>query len=126
MNDMKVYIKSANHFFYPDLMVVCDESPEPQNRYHHDDARLIIEVLSKSTATRDREYKRILYQHLSSLQEYVLVAQDIEQVGVYRRQVKGWQIETYETGETVCFESVGLSVPMALIYEGLVIGGSPG
>jgi Uma2 family endonuclease len=119
MNDMKIFIKSANHFFYPDLMVACGESPQPQNRYHHDDARLIVEVLSKSTATRDREYKRILYQQLASLQEYVLIAQETEQITVYRRQSKGWQVEIYEAGETVEFESIGLSVPMELVYEGL-------
>jgi Uma2 family endonuclease len=122
MNDMKIYVKSANHFFYPDLMVACGESPEPQNRYHRDDAKLLIEVLSKSTATRDREYKRIIYKQLPSLQEYALFAQGTEQVTVYRRQPKGWQVETYEAGETVNFESIGLSVPMALVYEGLDTG----
>jgi Uma2 family endonuclease len=39
-------------------------------------ARLIIEVLSKSTVTRNREYKRILYQQLASLQEYVFIAHE--------------------------------------------------
>ena len=100
-------------------MVACGDSPKPENRYHRDDAKLIIEVLSNATAARDREYKRVIYQQLPSLQEYALIAQEIQQVVVYRRQTRGWQVETYETSETVIFNSVGLDVPIALIYEAL-------
>lgn len=119
MNDMKVWIEAVNHFFYPDLMVNCSERGDARNRYQIDDPKLIIEVLSKATAERDREYKRVVYRHLQSLQEYVLVSQDRQAVACYRRNKDGWILASYSGAETVRFESIDLSLPVSLIYEGL-------
>ena len=53
MNDMKVQIETANTFYYPDIMVVCENLKVSAESYFQTTARLIIEVLSPSAATRD-------------------------------------------------------------------------
>ncbi|MDX1656544.1 MAG: Uma2 family endonuclease, partial [Candidatus Competibacteraceae bacterium] len=84
---------------------------------------LVIEVLSPSTATTDRTEKRLNYQRLESLGEYVLVAQDEMRVEVYRRQEDDWTHTAYGRGDEVELSSIDLRLALSLIYED-VIGSS--
>ena len=72
VNDMKVRVD--DDFYYPDLLVCCD--PADNAAYYKTRPILLIEVLSPTTEPADTLEKRIAYQTLESLQEYVLVAQD--------------------------------------------------
>jgi len=47
-----------------------------------DNPRPIIEVLSNSTSRRDRFKKRLPSQQIDSLEEYVLVSQEIRHVAM--------------------------------------------
>ena len=85
--------------------------------YYQASPVLIVEVLSESTEAKDRLEKRVAYQRLVSVKEYVLVAQDKLQVEVIRRVNEGWQIETYGHGDIVKFSSVGLEQPLESLYE---------
>ena len=71
---------------------------------------LVIEVLSESTEARDRNEKRIAYQRLTSLQEYVLVTQVSEE---------DWEAEIYEAGGQVRLTSVALELEIGAVYGGL-------
>jgi len=48
--------------------------------------RLIVEVLSPGTASRDRKEKRTAYQALPSVMEYLLIAPDAPHLTHYLRQ----------------------------------------
>ncbi|MEE4378796.1 MAG: Uma2 family endonuclease [Candidatus Competibacteraceae bacterium] len=113
MSDLKVQV--GNNFYYPDLVVSCRTDDLAAKIVA--DPKLIIEVLSTSTEARDRHEKRIAYQRLDSVQEYLLVTQDRQQVEVFRRRSDGWEVETYGTGETVRLEALNLAMTMAAIYE---------
>jgi len=76
-----------------------------------------VEVLSPFTKGRDRVEKRLAYRRLASLEEYVLVAQDVVRVEVYRQAGEGWEVETYGVGESAVLRSLGVAVPLAVIYE---------
>lgn len=115
--DMKVLIAAINRAYYPDLVVSCGDPAEEIDDYTETHPRLIIEVLSSSTATTDRREKRLAYQTLDSLQDYVLVAQTEPRVEVYSRQPDGWTQTIYGTNETIALPSVGLWLPMAVIFE---------
>lgn len=119
MSDLKVRV--GNNFYYPDLVVSCQVTDTAS--IVAADPKLIVEVLSPSTESRDRFEKRLAYQRLDSLQEYVLVAQEQLQVEVFRRCSDGWEVETYGAGETVWFESLDLAVALGAIYED--VGESP-
>ncbi len=89
-SEMKVWVKKRNKFFYPDLTIICDKPNFYKNRRDTiDNPRLIIEVLSKSTASFDRAEKFLSYQTLESLDEYVLVSQDKALVEQYIKREDG-------------------------------------
>lgn len=118
VSDMKVKIKTQNAdiFYYPDLLVTCD--PQDNKRYFKTKPSLIIEVLSRSTETTDRREKRINYQSIESLEEYVLISQNQIKVEMYRKDDDGnWSMKTLGENDTVSFSSVGLTLTMADIYE---------
>lgn len=111
-SDMKV--KIGSRYFYPDVLVDCAE-------YAGDDQftetpTLIVEVLSKSTRRMDETTKRSSYSQIDSLQEYILIEQDIVDVEVVRRST-GWRSEHFFMGDQLTLESVGLNLSVAEIYD---------
>ncbi|QPK64908.1 Uma2 family endonuclease [Methylomonas sp. LL1] len=108
-----VKVKVGMHFFYPDTMVVCDNSTK--HEYYTETPVLIVEVLSKSTRRRDETLKRRLYQTIPTLQEYVLIEQDIVDVEVCRRN-EGWVSNHYFLGDEARFDSVDVNLSVAEIY----------
>lgn len=62
--DMKLKADEKT-FYYPDVFVSCDESPE--SRFYREEPVLIIEVLSPSTRVIDRREKLRVYQQIPSL-----------------------------------------------------------
>ena len=116
--DMKVRIakNSADIFYYPDVMVTCDS--QDTEKYYKTNPCLIFEVLSPSTQDLDKREKRLNYQSLGSLQEYVLVSQSEIKVEVYRPDRSGnWSRQTLGNGERLELQSVGLTLTMADIYD---------
>jgi Uma2 family endonuclease len=111
-SDMKVQVD--DNFFYPDVLVACHHQG---NDYGVTDSPLIIvEVLSKPTRKIDHTFKRLAYQRLASLQEYVIIEQDIADIEVCRRN-NHWQSEHYFLGDDVWFESIDVRLPVSTIYE---------
>ena len=96
-NDMKVRLEvaGATVFYYPDLLLVC--APADRDPYFRTAPCLIVEVLSPTTERIDRREKLFSYIALSSLQEYVLVAQDRPLIEIHRRS-KGWVAEEFASG----------------------------
>lgn len=111
--DMKVRTQDA--FYYPDVAVSCDQ--RDTEVYYKTTPRLIIEVLSPSTHRYDTQEKRVAYQALASLQEYVLVAQEQAQIHIYRRGPEGWHLEICTAEDRLRLNSVELDVPVAAVYE---------
>ena len=112
-----IKIKADNNFFYPDVIVVCDDQTE--NQYYVEAPLLIVEVLSKSTRRTDQTLKRHAYQQLASLQEYVLIEPDFVDVEVCRRS-SAWRSEHYYLGDAVYFAALDLQLSVATIYARVV------
>ena len=107
-------------YYQADLVVHCqlvtpqDQAiPEPQ---------VIIEVLSPSTASFDRGTKTHDYCTLASVNEIVLVSATEKKAELWKRNQEGWQVTLLSEGEAILhLESVGLNIPLALLYEGVVL-----
>jgi Uma2 family endonuclease len=114
-SDMKVGIltQSDDIFYYPDVQVSCEKNG---NDHYNAEPKLIIEVLSDSTERKDRVEKFYTYRKLASLEEYVLVAQDCLRIEIYRRR-NGWDVELLGEGKSFQFESVGLDLTVADVYQ---------
>lgn len=120
VSDMKVKIETNNQrvdlFYYPDLVVTCN--PKDRERYFLTSPCLVIEIISPSTQATDKREKRVNYQNIESLQEYVLVSQDEIKVEVYRKDNEGnWTVETLGKDDNLQLNSVRLTLTMADIYE---------
>lgn len=109
-SDMKV--KIGTKFFYPDVLVDCSDI----NGYFTENPKLIIEVLSKSTRRTDKTIKLMAYTQIPSLEEYVLIDQDMVEIEVLQRNA-GWIPKSYYLGDNVTFDSIGLTLSVEVIYE---------
>ena len=113
MSHMKVRVEDA--FYYPDIVVSCAEM-DPKSLYEIE-PMLITEVLSESTEARDRFEKRLAYQRIASVREYVLVEQRRVRISVYRRQENGWVLDSLGAGDALRLDSVSLELAVESVYE---------
>ena len=117
VGNMKARIEQADVFYYPDIMVTCDER-DRSLEYFKRHPRLIVEVLSPTTASFDRGNKFADYRTVETLQEYVVINQERISVECYRRNAEGrWELYPYVAGEEVHLASVDFQCPIAQIYE---------
>ncbi len=119
-SDMRVLVSATGLYTYPDVSVTCGE---PEFLDGSLDVLLnplvVVEVLSPSTESYDRGAKFALYQRLPSLQEYLLVSQNVPQVERYARQPDGrWLYELVGGVEAVVtLEALGVTLPLAEIFD---------
>jgi Uma2 family endonuclease len=115
-SDIKVRV-SQKVYYYPDILVTCEQSPE--NAYFRNEPILIIEIALPSTERTDRSEKLLYYLQMPSLQEYVIADQHKMNVEVHRRQENGSWITYYfdEFDDIVEFTSVKLTLPISEIYR---------
>jgi len=122
-SDMKVSIEAVQSFYYPDVVVTCD--PTDREEYFVTRPTLIIEVLSPTTEVLDRREKWLNYRRLASLQEYVLIAQGKPMIEVLRRSgEQTWERQTYTIGDEVEFNSIGLRLAVATLYDSVDVSGA--
>jgi len=95
-------------------MVVCDRN-DTKDDYYKTSPKLIVEVLSKSTRRKDKMVKRLHYQNLASLEEYVLIEQTHCEIEVFRKN-KAWNPQYYYLGDEITFESLDLTIPVEELY----------
>jgi Uma2 family endonuclease len=117
-------------YAYPDLVVVCGSSQ------YHDQIRdvllnptVIVEVLSPSTEAFDRGEKFHRYRAwLSTLTDYLLVAQHRPLIDHYHRQEDStWTLHALEGLHAhVHLETIGCTVPLADVYERIIFSQAEG
>ena len=127
-NEMRVSTPTTTSYFYPDVVVVCEEP-----RFEDDvfdtllNPIILVEVLSPSTQVYDRREKFAHYRQLASLQEYVLVSQDKVLVEHHRRREKqgtahvtgrDWIFTDFQALEEILpLTSIQCELPLQEIYE---------
>ena len=116
MSDMKLHVTATNQYFYPDVMVTCS-ALDLASPLAKSEPKLIIEVLSPSTAAYDRGLKFGYYRALPSLQEYVLIDLDTRSTDCYRKGEHGlWVLHPFDSGEAVSLASVALEISAAVLF----------
>jgi len=113
MADMKV--KAVEHYYYPDVMVVCDEHDKDTEYVKHA-PKLIVEVLSKSTRAFDHSIKQNNYLKIPTLEYYVLIEQDFCEISVLSRAA-GFIPQYYYLGDDIKFPLLDVTVAVNDIYE---------
>lgn len=119
-SDMRVRIPGGDRYVYPDVIVVCGPPRLERKADVLLNPRLVLEVLSPSTAAFDRGDKFAGYRSIPSVREIVLVAQDTRRVESYARQTDDSWILREHTGDAVVpLGPLPSPLPLAQIYEGV-------
>ncbi|MEL6653861.1 MAG: Uma2 family endonuclease [Bacteroidota bacterium] len=119
-SDVKVRIEVSNRTFYPDVSVVCGEIQKSERDVNAIiNPKLIVEVLSESTASFDLGEKFAHYRKLTSLEQYIIISQESPLVHTYYRTQDGtWEIQTFaEAKEKIELKSIRATIEMADIYR---------
>ena len=120
MSDMRLQVAAANSYFYPDVLVTCS-ALDQASPLVKTEPKLIIEVLSPSTAAYDRGLKFSHYRSLVSLQEYVLIDLDTRSTDCYRKGADGlWVLHPFARGEPVSLASVALTLSAESLFADVV------
>lgn len=120
--NMKVEVVRGVYLPYPDVVVACHPFDLRGDNLVIRQPRVLVEVLSKSTASTDRGFKWQRYRQMPSLWYYLLVDQYKMTVELYSRveQTDEWIYTVYEEPEEVIvMPRLDLELPLAAIYDGI-------
>ncbi|NEP80063.1 MAG: Uma2 family endonuclease [Okeania sp. SIO3B3] len=123
MADVKLGVSEKGPFYYPDVMVTCDQRDRRATKviYH---SCLVVEVLSPGTEAFNRGKKFKNYRDISTLKEYVLIDAREMAVECFRPNENGvWELYNYGEGDEVTLTSVDFSFPIEMLYEDVVLEG---
>jgi Uma2 family endonuclease len=119
--DMKVVPPGLRSVRYPDLVMTCDArdlEDEQVTRF----PKLIVEVLSRNTASVDRGQKFEEYRRIPTLEEYVLIDSTRVLVEVLRRAGDAWTFTEHGPGASFRLESIPLALRVVDLYEDIELG----
>ena len=118
-SDMRVRTHPEASYFYPDVLVVCDQPRFEDSSFDILlNPTVLVEVLSPSTETYDRGEKFKHYQQLTSLREYLLVSQEEVCIELYRRQETQWKLTEFRSLEDVLsLASIDCALNLSDIYN---------
>lgn len=111
---LRILAGKAVNFYYPDILVSC--APKDRASLWREKPHFLGEVLPPSTERIDRQEKFMAYTGLPSADEYPLVAAYVPCIELHRRRTS-WQPEFFYLEDSVTFESVALTLPIAQLYR---------
>lgn len=122
--DLRLFVEAAQLGTYPDLSVYC--GPVLMAKGRKDVATnptVLVEVLSPSTESFDRNEKFAAYKLVPSLKDCVLMAQDRPTVELFSRAGGDW-IPSLVRGleNALHVPSLGVTLPLAEVFEGVEFG----
>lgn len=118
-SDMRVRTHPEASYFYPDVLVVCDQPRFEDSTFDILlNPSVLVEVLSPSTETYDRGEKFKHYQQLTSLREYLLVSQEEVCIELYHRPETRWKLIEFRSLEDVLsLASIDCALTLSDIYN---------
>lgn len=120
INNLKIYSEMlTSSIRIPDLVVQLVDSPISDNGIS-EKPLTIIDVLSKSTAKKDKTQKKKEYQAIPSLQEYILISQNEHKIEQYLREGKTkWILKVYDSADDTCVLTVGVKIKLSKLYQNI-------
>lgn len=118
-SDQRVYVDETGLYVYPDVTVACGRLElAPTDPPSLLNPALIVEVLSKSTATFDKNQKFAHYRLRPSVQAVVFVSWPDRRVEHYRRQPSGeWLLTEARDHAVISLPTLGIEIPLDEIYR---------
>nr|WP_295931225.1 Uma2 family endonuclease [uncultured Dyadobacter sp.] len=117
-----VKVKVSDIYYpYPDVVVTCSAT-DIAGTYIIKHPSILVEVLSKTSATYDRGFKLRRYKSIASLQYYMLVSQNEFYVELYSRSEETdiWLYRTFENADDVIrLNAFNFEMTLRSIYENI-------
>jgi Uma2 family endonuclease len=120
MGDVRLWIPQKRTYTYPDVMILADEPEFFNNRKDIIlNPQVIVEVLSKSTKSYDREGKFESYRTIPTFQEYLLIDQNRVHIDQFSKTgKKQWALREYdEEDEAIALASVPFDISLKDLYN---------
>lgn len=115
-SDAKLHINTADSYFYPDAMVLCEQGNISEQ--YVESPQIIVEVLSPSTEDYDHGKKFAYYRQIDSLQTYIMLHQDKVLAEVYQRRLdNSWLLKEYTAIENTIALDDGIELMMSDLYR---------
>lgn len=121
--DQRIRIPLQRTYSYADAVAFC-----PDARFEGEgedlllDPKVIVEVLSASTARYDRYGKFERYKQIESFSDYLLVSQKFVHVDHFHRNDNGWQLTSYyRRDDSIVLESIDATIKLNDLYKGIEI-----
>jgi Uma2 family endonuclease len=117
--NVKVDVMQGMYMPYPDVVLTCHPFDLRGDNTVVRQPRLLIEVLSKSTASHDRGFKWLRYRRMPSLWYYMLVDQYSMTVELFSRieETAEWINTVYEhPDDVIVLPRLNCELPLADIY----------
>lgn len=119
MLDVKLRVETADAYFYPDVFVTCEQR-DHASRLEEAHPKLIVEVLSESTADYDRGEKFAIYRRIAELQEYLLIDPDLQTIDRFERGAAGeWILHDVRGLDMLRLSSIDLTLATRDVFEGV-------
>ena len=115
--DLKIRV--AGSIRYPDAFVVG--TPVARTATVVEDAVVVFEVLSPSTASVDHFVKNQEYRDTPSIRRYVMLEQDAIGATVFERVGGDWVGHVLGADAVLDMPEIGIQVPLTELYEGLAL-----
>ncbi len=117
--DQRIVAAAGERYVYADVVVACGGlRMEPGTTDVLANPAIVVEVLSKSTASYDRGDKWDAYQRLPSLTDYLLVSQQTAVIEHYQREADGsWRYRRLDAGASLALHD-GATIAVDAVYEG--------
>jgi Uma2 family endonuclease len=116
ITDVKVQVQANRKYFYPDVVVTCDERDQDTQLVQY--PCLIVEVLSPSTEAVDRGAKFTYYRRFTTLREYILIQPEQPIVEVFSRNEAGrWELAEYGIDDVIDLVSLGCPIAVKDLYD---------
>jgi Uma2 family endonuclease len=119
VTDQRLWIPSMRIYTYPDVMVMAE--PIAFAEGHRDtliNPLLVVEILSKSTRSYDKDEKFAAYRTIPSFQEYVLIDQYAPHVEQYSKTESGkWLFSETDGEATLQLTAIAFEMALPDLYD---------
>ncbi len=117
-SDLRLRVLETGLATYPDVTVICGPSKrDPRSATHVVNPKVLVEVLSPSTADYDRGEKLEHYKKIAGLDAIVLFSHDQPQATLFSSEAADWIVQIFGPGETLYLPSIKAKLVLDPIYE---------
>jgi Uma2 family endonuclease len=112
-------MERVDTWYQADLVVTC--APAERGARAIAEPRLIIEMLSPTTAAHDRGVKLADYRKIASVDQILLVASEDRHVEVWLRAEDGWRVQDLIGDAAIPLAIHRQPLPLADVYDGVAL-----